>query len=99
MIIDMGMCLRVPYNDREDPGKVVDVSKGSIRRLMKPQGVCGKHNYMSPEIAANSEPFDGFAIDLWAAGVRTEDHLSTGGSKFDSKDSISVLFRYCCTLC
>jgi serine/threonine protein kinase len=97
MIIDMGMCLRVPYNDREDPGKIVDVSKGSIRRLMKPQGVCGKHNYMSPEIAANSEPFDGFAIDLWAAGVRTDnDQLSAERSTFDS---ISLFFRYCCTLC
>jgi serine/threonine protein kinase len=90
MIIDMGMCLRVPYNDGEDPGKIADVSKGSIRRLMKPQGVCGKHNYMSPEIAANSEPFDGFAIDLWAAGVRTDDQLSAEGSTFDSIDSMSL---------
>ena len=24
---------------------------------------------MSPEVAANTENFDGFAIDLWAAGV------------------------------
>jgi len=24
---------------------------------------------MSPEIYANEEPFDGFAIDLWAAGA------------------------------
>lgn len=65
----MGMCLRVPYNDPHNPGKIVDATKGSMRRLMKPQGVCGKHNYMSPEIAANTDPFDGFAIDLWAAGV------------------------------
>jgi serine/threonine protein kinase len=36
---------------------------------MKPQGVCGKHNYMSPEIFENKENFDGFAIDLWATGV------------------------------
>ena len=36
---------------------------------MKPQGVCGKHNYMSPEIYDNKGAFDGFAIDLWAAGV------------------------------
>jgi len=34
-----------------------------------PQGTCGKHNYMSPEIFLNREPFDGFAVDLWAAGV------------------------------
>lgn len=65
----MGMCLRVPYNDSNNPSRVADVTRGKIRRLMKPQGVCGKHNYMSPEIMANTEPFDGFAIDLWAAGV------------------------------
>lgn len=69
MIIDMGMCLRVPYNDPRNPAAVTDASRGTARRLMKPQGVCGKHNYMSPEVFANSENFDGFAIDLWAAGV------------------------------
>jgi serine/threonine protein kinase len=36
---------------------------------MKPQGVCGKHNYMSNEIFSNTEDFDGFAIDLWSASV------------------------------
>lgn len=40
-----------------------------MRRLLRPQGTCGKHNYMSPEIFENKESFDGFAIDLWAAGV------------------------------
>jgi serine/threonine protein kinase len=69
MIIDMGMCLRVPYNDPANVDKTTDVKRGTERRLMRPQGVCGKHNYMSPEVAANNDPFDGFAIDLWAAGV------------------------------
>jgi len=69
MIIDMGMCLRVPYEDPSRPNAVTDASRGLTRRLMKPQGVCGKHYYMSPEIFRNSENFDGFAIDLWAAGV------------------------------
>ena len=69
LIIDMGMCLRVPYTDPENPDGVTDVTRGSARRLIKPQGVCGKHNYMSPEIFANKSAFDGFAIDLWAAGV------------------------------
>jgi serine/threonine protein kinase len=40
-----------------------------MRRLIKPQGTCGKHQYMAPEIFQNSDNFDGFAIDLWAAGV------------------------------
>ena len=46
MIIDFGMCLRVPYNDPKTPGAVTDVTRGSNRRLIRPQGVCGKHNYM-----------------------------------------------------
>lgn len=70
MIIDFGMCLRVPYNDPAQPGgPPTDVTRGSLRRLIRPQGVCGKHNYMSPEVFANQDNFDGFAIDLWAAGV------------------------------
>jgi len=69
LIIDLGMCLRVPYSSRENPSQVTDVSRGSIRRLIQPYGTCGKHNYMSPEIYQNAHAFDGFAIDLWAAGV------------------------------
>ena len=65
----MGMCLRVPYNDPSRHGAVVDVERGTSRRLMKPQGVCGKHNYMSPEVFESTNAFDGFAIDLWAAGA------------------------------
>lgn len=65
----MGMCLRVPYVDPTRPGAVTDVKRGSTRLLIKPQGVCGKHNYMSPEIYENKVAFDGFAVDLWAAGV------------------------------
>lgn len=70
LVIDMGMCLRVPYNDPDNPGTgVTDVTRGHLRRLMRPQGTCGKHNYMSPEVYENTSDFDGFAIDLWAAGV------------------------------
>eukprot|EP00529_Nitzschia_sp_RCC80_P024886 CAMPEP_0113480400 /NCGR_PEP_ID=MMETSP0014_2-20120614/21855_1 /TAXON_ID=2857 /ORGANISM="Nitzschia sp." /LENGTH=542 /DNA_ID=CAMNT_0000373827 /DNA_START=482 /DNA_END=2107 /DNA_ORIENTATION=- /assembly_acc=CAM_ASM_000159 len=39
------------------------------RYLIKPQGTCGKWLYMSPEIHENKQPFDGFAVDMWAAGV------------------------------
>lgn len=69
LIIDMGMCLRVPYNDPNSSGNLTDARRGSIRRLMTPQGTCGKAQYMSPEVFLNREAFDGFAIDLWAAGV------------------------------
>jgi serine/threonine protein kinase len=39
------------------------------RMMIKPQGTCGKWIYMSPEIYKNRQPFDGYAVDMWAAGV------------------------------
>jgi serine/threonine protein kinase len=38
------------------------------RHLIEPQGTCGKWIYMSPEIFRNKDPFDGHAVDVWAAG-------------------------------
>lgn len=67
LIIDFGMCLRVPFG--ADDGSVVDERAGALRRLLKPQGRCGKPNYISPEVLQNTEPFDGYAIDVWAAGI------------------------------
>ena len=69
LVIDMGMCLRVPYYCHHDPRRTADVTEGGTRRLIVPMGTCGKKNYMSPEIFANVDNFDGFAVDLWAAGV------------------------------
>mmetsp|Transcript_9654 Transcript_9654/g.19380 ORF Transcript_9654/g.19380 Transcript_9654/m.19380 type:complete len:365 (-) Transcript_9654:305-1399(-) len=66
VVIDLGMCLRVPYDNGKGIG---DVTAGGLRRLMKPLIPCGKPNYISPEILASNKPFDGFAIDLWATGV------------------------------
>jgi serine/threonine protein kinase len=89
--MDMGMCLRVPYHDPVNGG-VTDVSRGQIRRLMRPQGVCGKHNYMSPEVFANTDAFDGFAIDLWAAGVILYIML-TGFPPYDQASETDQRFR------
>ena len=52
-IIDLGMCLRVPFG--ADDGSIVDVTKGTLRRLISPQGQCGKPNYISPEVHLNVE--------------------------------------------
>ena len=68
IVIDLGMCLRVPFHD-ETTGEVTDVRNGSIRRLICNQNACGKLWYMSPEVLKNKEPFDGFAVDLWGAAV------------------------------
>lgn len=67
LVIDLGMSLRVPFG--ADDGTITDVSNGSFRRLIKPQGQCGKPNYISPEVLQNDGPFDGYAIDVWAAGI------------------------------
>jgi len=80
LIIDLGMCLRVPLvglitqqngvNALGLPSNEIIVNgKNSPRCLLLPQGTCGKWIYMSPEIYQNKEPFDGFAVDMWAAGV------------------------------
>lgn len=66
IIIDLGMCLRVPY---DGGNHVTDVSSGTIRRLIKPLVPCGKPNYISPEVLKSREAFDGFAVDLWASAV------------------------------
>lgn len=90
LIIDMGMCLRIPYatdaasmlltsmenmnltngdaTTNQGPPEILD-GVDTPRHLMSPQGTCGKWIYMSPEIYQNKEPFDGFAVDMWAAGV------------------------------
>lgn len=62
LVIDMGMCLRVPFTENRHPNS-------NQRYLILPQGVCGKWHYMSPEVCKNQLPFDGPAVDLWAAGV------------------------------
>lgn len=62
------MCIRVPFADPRT-GEATDVSSGTLRRLITPLVPCGKPNYISPEVMSSREPFDGFAIDLWAAGV------------------------------
>lgn len=71
VLIDPGMCLRVPYTDPSNPGcaAVTDVSGGGSRRLISAQGQGGKLMYLAPEVYQGDEAFDGFATDLWAAGV------------------------------
>lgn len=68
VIIDFGLALRVPYKDNSNYGCVSDVSEGSNRLLMKGQGYSGAMTYTAPEIVEGLA-FDGFAADLWSAGV------------------------------
>lgn len=68
LIIDMGMCLRIPYTNENEDG-ITDVTRGTRKRLLKPQGACGKLPYMSPEIYRNRDDFDGEAVDVWTVGT------------------------------
>lgn len=69
VITDLGLALRVPYTDASNPGCVSDVSEGSHRLLIQAQGQCGDLVYLAPEIIERDDAFDGFAVDLWSAGV------------------------------
>jgi hypothetical protein len=69
LVIDFGMCIYIPFQDYAIDDEQSRLGRRQQRLLLKPQGTCGKWHYMAPEIVANQEPFDGFAVDLWAAGV------------------------------
>ena len=70
VLIDFGLALRVPYLDKSNYGGVSDVSEGTCRRLIRHQGLSGNGlTYLAPELLHGTEAFDGFAVDLWAAGV------------------------------
>lgn len=59
-IIDFGMALKV--------GQPHGVFSGS-RSTIPPTGACGKTSYMAPEVARTDQPYDGFAVDIWACGA------------------------------
>lgn len=61
--------------------------------MLLPQGICGKENYVAPEILANSDPFDGMLVDNWALGVLLF-MLFTGRPPFLRADSSDEYFRW-----
>lgn len=91
-IIDLGLCLRVPYADPNNRNLVTDVSANTMRRLMKAQGQGGKWEYMSPEVAMRHDVFDGFAIDLWAVGIVLFEFL-VGKKPFAMPDVVDQNFQ------
>jgi serine/threonine protein kinase len=143
LIIDMGMCLRIPFLDDATPAasqgqpypqltasmQNMSVANGGHptqapyaipstsapaisasapncnslplvrngrvrpRSLILPQGTCGKWIYMSPEICRDKEPFDGFAVDVWASGVILFLML-TGFPPWDRASPTDERFKY-----
>jgi len=69
-ICDFGKALRVPYSDPFNDNCITDVSEGVARRLMKySKNQSDRIMYLAPELLADNRAFDGYAADLWAAGV------------------------------
>lgn len=66
-VIDLGMCLRIPYVHPHGEGGTP--SQPPQRSLILPQSACGKWYYLSPEVCQSEQAFDGPAVDLWATGV------------------------------
>ena len=69
VIVDLGMALRVPFVDPDNEHVLADASAGTMRRLIQAQGVGGRWTYIAPEVVSSEDHFDGYAVDLWAAGV------------------------------
>lgn len=73
IIIDFGMCLRIPHSYPDDPAGVLDdvtdITIGTSRRLIHSQSHCGKLRFMAPEIYQKKDAFDGILSDIWSLGV------------------------------
>jgi serine/threonine protein kinase len=91
LVIDFGMCFRVPYAPQSALQNAPTTN--NQRLLTTPAGTMGKWHYMSPEIVRNKDPFDGFAIDLWAAGVILFLML-TGFPPWEKADDTDDRFKY-----
>ena len=63
LVMDFGLSIRMPcMPDGAFPP--------ALRQLPpRPRGPCGKVPYMAPEVLSNKAPYDGFAADMWAAGI------------------------------
>jgi len=95
-VIDMGMCLRVPFLDNEEGdadmlGNVDYRDRRAQRCLIRRKPRCGKFSYMSPEVYSQ-RTFDGYAIDMWAVGVCLFMML-TGQSPWQKASPNDILFR------
>lgn len=83
-IIDLGMCLRCP---QDEYGNFLPIP---------PQGACGKRNYISPESLANTDPFIGPLVDIWALGVILF-ILLTGVPPVETSSQLDPRFRLICS--
>ena len=100
-IIDFGMCLKMKRADdyplAEDGQQALTFASvfgppGPQFINIPPQGVCGKKNYIAPEVLANDQPFSPIKVDVWALGIILFIML-TGYPPFEFAMEIDQRFR------
>ncbi len=76
VIIDFGMCIRLKLNPHFVPPSINAIPSapgcgGRTPRFLSivKQPICGKRNYISPEVLREDEVFNPMNSDLWALGV------------------------------
>jgi len=92
VLTDFGACLRVPFVDPNNDVNMTNAHHGNIPQLIQPRGQCGHPLYMAPEIWYSVMPFDGFAIDLWGAGIILY-WLLVGDHPWQSADEVNPQFN------
>lgn len=58
VVIDLGMSLRLPRD-----------AEGNFRKFLPARAICGKYNYIAPEVWRQDDWFNPLSCDIWAAGV------------------------------
>jgi len=73
-IIDFGMCVKLSP-ELSVASNALPLERTALTGqdysnfLIPPDGVCGKKNYIAPEIIIGTEPFSPCKVDVWALGV------------------------------
>jgi len=96
-VIDMGMCLTIPFLDKEEddmdmPSNIDYRDRSAQRCLIGRRTRAGKLLYMAPEVYSQ-RPFDGHAVDMWSVGICLFMML-TGQNAWDRPAPHDKLFQH-----
>lgn len=61
ILSDFEFSCRIPY--------VKHLTEDTMRRLIVLEKICGKPQYIAPEVWKGTSAFDAFAVDIWALGT------------------------------
>jgi len=69
VIIDFGMCMRLKKRPVENEGQIGTEFNHFTYCSVARQTICGKKNYIAPEVLRGDEYFNPLLCDIWAAGI------------------------------